>query len=415
MIDTADVVVIGAGAFGASAAYHLARLGQRNVALLDKFALGSQTSPRAAGLTGQVRSTEVLTRLAMRGVSKLATFSQETGQPLRFDQSGALKIARTEQHVAQLQREVARGKACGVDVDFVSTAEARALMPLLVDTGIQAITYSPTDCNVEPSQVALGYCRAAEALGVTTLPNTGVVGFDVGPDGVRQVLTERGPIRTSTVVDAAGAWSRLVGELAGARVAVVPTRHQLFITEPIAGVTPKMPIARVIDSNVYMRHERGGLMLGGYESNPRQYDMHDLGPSFQIADLELDIEVLHRLARSVRDQFPIFQEPTVRIAEHRGGLPTMTTDDRYLVGPVRGLRGFWLMSGCCVGGLSISPALGETLAEWIVAGEPPIDVSDISPDRFIGRELPEEELRERCRATYANHYSMLFDAPLHGR
>jgi len=415
MIDTADVVVIGAGAFGASTAYHLAKLGQRNIALLDKFALGSQTSPRAAGLTGQVRSTEVLTRLAMRGVAKLATFSQETGQPLRFDQRGALKIARTERHVAQLEREVARGKACGVDVDFVSTAEARALMPLLVDSGVQAITYSPTDCNVEPSQVALGYCRAAEALGVTTLPDTGVVGFDVGPDGVQQVLTERGPIRTSTVVDAAGAWSRLVGELAGARVAVVPTRHQLFITEPIAGVTAQMPIARVIDSNVYMRHERGGLMLGGYESNPRQYDMRDLGPRFQIADLELDIEVLHRLARSVRDQFPIFQEPAVRIAEHRGGLPTMTTDDRYLVGPIGGLRGFWVMSGCCVGGLSISPALGEMLAKWIVDGEPPIDVSDISPDRFVGRELPEDELRERCRAAYANHYSLVFDAQLPGR
>ena len=170
-----------------------------------------------------------------------------------------------------------------------------------------------------------------------------------------------------------------------------------------------MPIARVIDSNVYMRHERGGLMLGGYESNPRQYDMRELGPGFQIADLELDIEVLHRLARSVSDQFPIFQEPTVRIAEHRGGLPTMTTDDRYLVGPIRGLRGFWVMSGCCVGGLSISPALGEMLAQWIVDGEPPIDVSDISPDRFVGRELPEDELRERCRAAYANHYTLTFD------
>jgi glycine/D-amino acid oxidase-like deaminating enzyme len=414
MIDSADVVVIGAGAFGASAAYHLARLGQRNVVLLDKFALGSQTSPRAAGLTGQVRATDVLTRLAMRGVSKLATFSQETGQPLRFDQTGALKIARTEQHVAQLKREVARGKAWGVDVDFVSTADARALMPLLMDTGVQAITYSPTDCNVEPSQLAVGYCRAAEALGVTTLPNTSVVGFEVGPDGVEQVLTERGPIGTSTVVDAAGAWSRLVGELAGARMPLVPTRHQLFITEPIAGVTPKMPIARVIDSNVYLRHERGGLMLGGYESNPRQYDMRALGPSFEMADLELDIEVLHRLGRSVRDQFPIFQESTVRIAEHRGGLPTITTDDRYLVGPIRGVRGFWVMSGCCVGGLSISPALGEVLAQWIVDGEPPIDVSDISPDRFVGPELPEDELRERCRAAYANHYSLLSEGQLPG-
>lgn len=407
MIDSADVVVIGAGALGASAAYHLARLGQRSVALLDKFAVGSQSSPRAAGLTGQLRSTDVLTRLAKRGVAKLAKFSEETGQPLRFDQSGALKIARTEQHVAQLEREVARGKSAGVEVDFVSAAEARAMMPLLQDTGIRAITFSPTDCNVEPAQVALGYCRAAEALGVTVLPHTGVVGFDVGPDGIRQVLTERGPVQTTTVVDAAGAWSRLVGELAGGLAPLVPTRHQLFITEPIVGVTPQMPITRVIDSNVYMRHERGGLMLGGYESDPRQYDMRELGPNFQMADLELEIEVLHRLARSVRDQFPIFQEPSLSIAEHRGGLPTMTVDDRYLVGPVPGVRGFWMMSGCCVGGLSISPALGEMLAQWIVDRVPPIDVADIAVDRFVGRELSEEELRERCRAAYANHYTML--------
>jgi len=180
----------------------------------------------------------------------------------------------------------------------------------------------------------------------------------------------------------------------------VPTRHQLLITEPIAGVTPEFPIARVIDANVYVRHERGGLMLGGYEDDPLQPD----ALPEDITQLPLDVDVLWRLARKISDQFPIFQDPAIRVAEHRGGLPTLTMDDRYLVGPLPGVKGAWTMSGCCVGGLSASPALGEALAEWIVDGAPKLDLSEISPARFAGRAIDEAELRERCRHAYATHY-----------
>jgi glycine/D-amino acid oxidase-like deaminating enzyme len=384
VIASADVVVVGSGAFGASAAYHLVRRGLR-VAVLERAALASQTSPRAAGLTSQVRATPALTKLARRAVAKLAAFGDETGQPLRFTQSGALKIARTERDAEQLGLEVTRGASVGVPIDFVSVAEARRRLPILGERGIVAITWSPTDCNVEPSELPLGYCRAAEKLGAVLLPHTPAT------------------IATRAVVDAAGAWARLVAAGLGAPLPVVPTRHQLLITEPIPGVGPEFPIARVIDVNVYVRHERGGLMLGGYEPDPVQVDAATLPPAFDVADLPLDIEVLWRLARSVRELFPIFQEPTIRVAEHRGGLPTLTMDDRYLVGPLPGVPGAWVMSGCCVGGLSVSPALGEAVAEWIVDGAPALDCSDISPARFA---LPIDEaaLRERCGHAYATHY-----------
>jgi glycine/D-amino acid oxidase-like deaminating enzyme len=405
VIDQSDVVVIGAGAFGSSTAYHLAKLGARNVVLLDRFEPGSQTSPRAAGLTSQVRSTDTLTRLAKRSVDKLERFERETGQPLRFTQSGALKIARRPEHVEQLEREVARARSLGVPLDFISPAEARQRCPILENRGILAMTYNPTDCNVEPSQVPLGYVQAAEELGVTVLANTPATGLVLGDGGIEKVVTPRGEIKTEQVVDAAGAWVRVVAELLGARIPVVPTRHQLFITEPVDGITPAMPIARVIDANVYIRHERGGLMLGGYEATPQQYDLGQLGPAFQIADLDLDVDVLRGLAKMVEEQFPIFQQPWLRIAELRGGLPTMTIDDRYILGPVPGVRGFWLLTGCCVGGLSISPGLGEALAQWIVAGAPPMDLSEIGIERFADRELPEDELRALCREAYANHYA----------
>ena len=406
MIASADVVVVGSGAFGASAAYHLARRGLR-VAVLERAALASQTSPRAAGLTSQVRATPALTKLAQRAVVKLATFSDETGEPLRFTQSGALKIARNDRDAEQLAREVRRAAAVGVPVDFITTDEARRRLPILEARGIVAVTWSPTDCNVEPSELPIGYCRAAEKLGAVLLPHTPATGFELGAQGIEGVRTPGGTIATRTVVDAAGAWARLVATELGARLPVVPTRHQLLITAPIPGVTPAFPIARVIDANVYVRHERGGLMLGGYEADPLQPErLPD-----DITELPLDIEVLRRLARSVSEQFPIFQDPALRIAEHRGGLPTLTTDDRYLMGPVPGVAGAWVMSGCCVGGLSASPALGESMAEWIVDGAPALDLSDISTARVAGQIIDETTLRERCRHAYATHYRASGGAP----
>src|SRR5947208_6925973 len=294
MIDAADGVVIGSGAFGSSVAYHLARHGLR-VALLDRSRLASQTSPRAAGLTSQVRATPALTAIARRAVVTLASFTDETGQPLRFTQSGALKIARNERDAAQLGREVERGREAGIAIDFVSTAEARRRLPILRERGIVAVTWSPTDCNVEPSELPIGYCRAAEKIGAILLPHTPAIGFEIGRRGVEGVRTPQGTIATRVVVDAAGAWSRLVAGSLGGTLPVVPTRHQLLITEPTAGVTPELPIARVIDANVYVRHERGGLMLGGYEADPIQLDAATLPPSFDMAELPLDIEVLWRL------------------------------------------------------------------------------------------------------------------------
>jgi glycine/D-amino acid oxidase-like deaminating enzyme len=399
VIASADVVVVGSGAFGASAAYHLARRGLR-VAVLDRAALASQTSPRAAGLTSQVRATPALTKLAQRAVAKLAAFTAETGQPLRFTQSGALKIARTDGDAAQLAREVERGRASGVPIELIPIAEARERLPILEGRGIVAVTWSPTDCNVEPSELPIGYLRAAEKLGATLLPHTPAVGFEIGARGIEGVRTPQGTIATRVVVDAAGAWARVVATALGGPLPIVPTRHQLLITEPIAGVGPEFPIARVIDVNVYIRHERGGLMLGGYEPDPLQPEaLPD-----DVAELPLDVDVLWRLARSVREQFPIFGDPAIRVAEHRGGLPTLTMDDRYLAGPLPGVAGAWVMSGCCVGGLSVSPALGEAIAEWIVDGAPALDLSDVSPARFVGRDVDEAELRERCRRAYATHY-----------
>ncbi|HEX5326688.1 MAG TPA: FAD-binding oxidoreductase [Acetobacteraceae bacterium] len=403
MTETTDCVVIGSGALGASVAFHLARDG-RPVMLLDKHALGSQTSPRAAGLTSQARGTDLMTTLAKRAVRKIEAFEQETGEPLVFHQPGALKIARTNEHVGQLRSELERGRRLETGLESISPSEARAMNPFLETTGILAVNFCPTDLYLEPSQIPNGYARAAERFGARMQPQTLVTGIALHRDAVTGVETEHGTIRCETVVDAAGAWLRSVASLAGGRVPMVPTRHQLMITEPIDGVHAMQPITRVIDANVYVRPDEGGLMLGGYEADPVQYDPAALPARFDIADLELDLGVLRRLADSVRTQLPIFQRVPDQIAlrVHRGGLPTMTADGEHTVGPVPGVRGLYVAGGCCVGGLSISPAIGEALASWIIEGAPPMDLSPLAPGREGG--ISEAALKAACKLHYSHHY-----------
>jgi glycine/D-amino acid oxidase-like deaminating enzyme len=403
MIDAVECLVIGSGALGSSVAFHLAKAGKQ-VALVDQHALGSQTSPRAAGLTSQARGTDLMTQLAKRAVRKIEAFEQETGEPIVFHQPGALKIARLPDHVEQLRNEVARGRRLATGVEMISPDEARAKNPFLNTTGVLGVIYSPTDLYLEPSQIPNGYARAAARLGVMMLPHTLVTGIATHNGAVSGVETEHGTIRCKTVVDAAGAWLRAVAALSGAKVAVVPTRHQLLITEPIDGVDVTQPITRIIDVNVYARPDEGGLMLGGYEQSPLQYDARTLPKRFDIADLPLDLGVLRGFADAVREQLPIFQRvpQEIKLRVHRGGLPTMTADGQLAVGPVPGMHGLYIAGGCCVGGLSIAPAVGEALANWITDGSPPMDLSPLAPAR--GDAMSEEALKAACRLHYAHHY-----------
>ena len=402
----ADVVVIGAGAFGASTAFHLARMGKR-VALVDRHEPVTQTSPRAAGLSGHLRGSDELTRLATLSINMIERFQEETGEPLIYEQPGSLKIARRPEHVTQLEEEVARARRLGLDVSLIASTEAAERNPFLRPEGILAVSFARRDVYLEPGQLPRGYVRAAVRLGATLLTHTDVTGVVVEGGSVRGVTTDAGPIEAPVVVDAAGAWTRRVAASVGLHIPIIPTRHQLLITEPLDGVQPHQPITRIIDANVYVRPCEGGLMLGGYERTPRQVDIDTLPAAFQIADLPLDLAVLRGLADLVSDQLPIFRDVFARgaIREHRGGLPTMTADGRPILGPLPGLAGFFVASGCCVGGLTPSPGNGWALADWIVRGEPSPDALPMSPAQFGAEVRDDAALRAACAHRYANQYA----------
>jgi glycine/D-amino acid oxidase-like deaminating enzyme len=401
VIERADVVVVGSGGFGASTAFHLAERGAGEIVLVDRRELASQTSPRAAGLVSHARTTDLMTELVKIAGAKIARFTEATGQPLDWVRSGSLKVARRPEDVGVVEADMVRGERLGLDVGLVSADVANELNPFLQPDGVLAVLRVGDDLYFDPAQVAIGYVRGAEARGVTLLPHTTVTRVNVDDGRVESVETDSGLIRTHAVVDAAGAWTRQVAAASGIRIPLVPTRHQLFVTEPLDGVRADLPIVRIMDAAVYVRPCGGGLLWGGYEEDPRFFDMDELPTNFEIADTPLDADVLWRMSDDVRTQLPVLREARVR--EHRGGLPTMTADGQYIVGPAPGADGFFVAGGCNVAGLSVSPAVGDALAAWIVDGGPTLDLEPLSITRFGTEAIAEEQL-ERAAAWQYRHF-----------
>jgi 4-methylaminobutanoate oxidase (formaldehyde-forming) len=403
MRNRAEVVIVGSGGFGASTAYHLAKRGVRDVILLDRYDLGSQTSPRAAGLTSKVARTELMVKLVNEAVETLAAFESVTGRSIGFHRVGAMRVLLTPEGEAQMRRDGALAQSFGVKVEFLSAAEAERRAPHFRAAGARAILFSPEDGYFHPPLVAREFAAAAGEMGVTLAPGTAVTGFLHERGRIRGVQTSKGPIESPVVIDAAGAWSALLADEVGIRVPVVPTRHQLFITEPIPGIEPGHPIVRIHEPSVYTRPEQGGLMLGGYEDHPLQIDMQKEPEGFQIRDMPLDVGVLWGLAGEVAAHFPALRGAKLR--EHRGGLPTISPDGEHIVGPVATLGGFYIASACNVGGLSISASVGRVLADVIVDGSSKPDLSHMSIERFRGREMDEAALKAACVRSYARKYT----------
>ena len=323
-----DAIVIGSGALGSSTAYHLARRGLKTV-LVDQHALGSQTSPRAAGLTSQADPLPVLARLRREACDAFVAFEREMGRSIGFHQSGSLRAAYTEPGEARVREGLATAQGLGIEAILVTPADAERLAPHFRAGAARIILHVPGDGWLDPARLAVGFAARAAELGARMAPFTRVERLLSEGGRIAGVATTRGEIRAPVVVDAAGAWASRVAAAAGLRVPLVPVRHQLFVTEPIAGVEPRQPIVRLVEASVYVRHEQGGLLFGGYEDAPRVVDAATLPPTFQIAELPLDLGVLRALVDEVADHFPALA--SARIAIHRGGLPTMTADGRPLI------------------------------------------------------------------------------------
>jgi glycine/D-amino acid oxidase-like deaminating enzyme len=447
-----DIVVIGAGALGLSTALHGALLG-RSVLVIERDTAGSQASGRAAGLFKSVQADELRTELARRSISRAVSFADWAGVPLDVCRSGSFLVARTSAHMAYLGTEARQSRSWGADVSEAAPGALASRAGYYRGDGSEVALWCPEDVYIEePMSLIWALVAACRARGVEIAESEAVTGITLSGGRVTGVETARRPVAASVVVDAAGAWTGQVAELAGASLALAPVRHQLLITEPAAEVDPAAPIVRVVDAAVYLRPARDGLMLGGFEADPLPVDLGSEAPSFRTADLPLDLAVLAKMAGQVAAEVPLAGsvagslpggpaaggpaagEPAAggperagperagperggpvrggperggpvrggSVAEHRGGMFTMSPDGRFVAGPVPDVPGLWVASGCNGSGFSSSLAIGEALAGWIADMPGRLDISALGPARF-GR-LTQEALVRSGVWQYAHYY-----------
>jgi len=403
----AEVVVIGAGALGLSTALHCALAG-RSVAVVERSTAGSQASGRAAGLFKSVQADELRTMLARRSIEKAISFADWAGVPLEVARPGSFLIARTAGHRELLRWELAQSVRWGADVREASRAQLAGALGYYRAAREEFALWCPEDVYIEePASLVRAYLEAGRLHGAVLLENEPVIGISVTGGRVAGVETAARSIAAPVVVDAAGGWVRQVAGLAGAWVPVAPVRHQLLITVPAPEVDPADPITRVVDAAVYLRPARGGLMVGGFEADPLPADPREHAASFTTDDLPLDLGVLRALADQVAAEAPV--AASAPVADHRGGLLTMSPDGRFVAGPVPELTGLWVVSGCNGSGFSSSPALGEALAQWITGGAAPSGMTALAPGRFSP--LPDDVLVTRGLWEYAHFYDPVGNGP----
>ena len=401
----ADAVIVGAGAFGLGVGFALARLGMRGVLVLDQFAPGTQTSARAAGMFKNVQASETTTRLTRRSIEIVTGFERETGVALPFEQPGSLFVARTPQHAAMVEAEIEDAVGWGVAAERLDRQEAMRRCPYIDASDFVSAYFVRDDLYVEdPASLLFALMQAGDRLGMRTIGHTAVTGIDVEHGEVQGVRTTRGAIATPIVIDAAGAWARVVAKMAGAEVKLAPMRHTLRITAPIEGITPEMPIIRITDAAGYARPARGGLMYGIFEPDPLPFGPRP-GETMTLDMVPVSQPVLREARERMMRTMPSIEHATSQ--EDRAGLFTMTADGKFVAGPMPGMHGFWVISGCNGSGFSMSTGLGESIAQWIIGGAPEIDLSILAPARFLDSESSEADLLARSIWQYANYYTPL--------
>ena len=374
---SASVVVIGGGVMGLSTAYHLARAGVRDVVLLDRDALGSGSTCKAAGGVRAQFSDPVNIALGARSLETFREFPRLFGQEIDLHEVGYLFLLDSRLAVTAFEANVALQNDLGVPSRIISVAEAERLSPLVSTDGLLAAAYSPTDGHCTPEAVVLGYAAAARRAGATLLPHCAATGLDVRDERVVGVRTEAGTIRADAVVCTAGAWSAEVGTWVGVDLPVTPLRRQVLVTEPVPGLDPRTPFTIDFGTSFYFHGEGRGLLLG--MSDPAET------PGF---DLTRSDGWLPRLGAAIERRAPALAE--VGISSGWAGLYEMTPDCNALIGRAETVENFFYATGFSGHGFLMGPAVGEVVRDLYLGAEPFVDVTGLSAARFAGVDVRPE-------------------------
>jgi 4-methylaminobutanoate oxidase (formaldehyde-forming) len=409
--DRARVVIVGGGVGGASIAHHLAKLGERDVVLLDRDELTSGSTFHSAGLVGQLRSSVSLTRMMMDSVELYRTLD------CGWVQCGGIRLACTPEREQEALRQVAWAKTFGLPLELISAEQARELFPLMSAEGVRCASYLPSDGYLDPSLLTTALVDGAREGGCRVFTHTRVTGIDVderiaAQPRVRGVQTEWGPIEAEVVVNAGGMFAAELGRLAGVRVPIVPFAHEYLVTQPFRerSAGEHLPTLRDPDLLIYFREEGGGLVMGGYErdSAPWALDEHlrDAIPAdFNGRLLEEDWPRFEQIAKNSSRRVPAMDEITV--TRLINGPEAFTPDNEFCLGESE-VRGLFVAAGFCAHGLAGAGGIGRVMAEWILAGEPSIDVWEMDIRRFGPHFRSPSYTLKRAKEVYETYYDIRY-------
>jgi glycine cleavage system aminomethyltransferase T/glycine/D-amino acid oxidase-like deaminating enzyme len=424
--DSARCVIIGGGVGGASLAYHLAELGWDDVVLLDRDQLTSGSTFHSAGLVGQLRGSVSLTKMMMHSVDLYRRIGEETDFDPGWVECGGIRLASSEERMEELRRQAGWAKTFGLPLELISAAEAKELFPLMSTEGVLGAAWLPTDGYIDPSQLTYALADGARRGGCRIFTEARVTGIEVKDGRVRGVRTERGDIAAEVVVDAGGMFAAEIARMAGVRVPLLPMSHQYLVTQPLDAVREargageerrSLPTLRDPDLLVYYREDGDGLVMGGYERRSEPAFLpggtggfEAIPPDFNGRLLEEEWDRFEEITRNSERRVPAMAD--IKVTKLINGPEAFTPDNEFCLGESE-VAGFFVCAGFCAHGLAGAGGIGKVVAEWIVDGEPSLDLWHMDIRRFGAAYRSPSYTHKRIRETYETYYDIRY--PNHER
>jgi len=400
----ASVVIIGGGIVGCSVAYHLAKRGCGDVLLLERKRLTCGTTWHAAGLVGQLRATQNLTRLAQYTTQLYEGLERETGQATGFRQVGSIAVAASDARFEELKRGASMARCFGLEVQILSPGAARERWPLLSTDDLVGAVFLPKDGQTNPVDTTQALARGARRGGVGIVEDLRVTGIQSERGRVLGVATEAGEVRADVVVNCAGMWAREVAGWANASVPLHAAEHFYIVTQPIRGLSSGLPILRDADACSYFKEDAGKLLVGWFEPRAKPWGEAGIPASFAFDQLPADLAHIEPLFAQAMHRVPVLESVGVQVFFN--GPESFTPDDRYLLGEVPELRGLYVAAGFNSIGIQSAGGAGKVLADWIVDGHPPFDLWDVDIRRCAAFQRNKRYLRDRTVETLGLLYAM---------
>lgn len=405
----ARVVIIGGGISGCSVAFHLAALGWTDIVLLERKQLTSGTTWHAAGLIGQLRANQNMTRLAKYSADLYARLEAETGLATGFRQCGSMTVALTTERKEEILRQASLARAFGVEVNELSSSEVKALYPHLETSDVVAGVHLPGDGQADPANIALALAKGARSRGAMIVEQVKVTrvtqadGRATGVDWEADGMT--GHIVADHVVNCGGMWGRNLAAQNGVSLPLHACEHFYIVTEGIPGLS-QLPVLRVPDECAYYKEDAGKILLGAFEPVAKPWGMDGIREDFCFDQLPDDFDHFQPILEQAIARMPMLAEAGIHTFFN--GPESFTPDDRYYLGEAPALKNYWVAAGYNSIGIVSSGGAGMALAQWMNDGEPPFDLWDVDIRRAQPFQRNRRYLKERVSETlgllYADHF-----------